>query len=106
MCIRDRLVAHLTCTVVTLEDPARRRGRTHGTSLTVNRAAAVRHRGAMTAAALDRAFVAVALADAGDVDLVADREDARLDLVADVCLGSLFNAELLEICLLYTSRCV
>ncbi len=65
----------------------------------MNRTAAVRHRGAMTAAALDRTFVAVTLADAGDVDLVADCENACLDLVADVHLSSLFNLEFLQVLL-------
>ena len=65
----------------------------------MDRAAAVGHRGAMAAAALDRAFVAVALADAGDVDLVADCENACLNLVADIHLGGLLHAELLEVLL-------
>ena len=50
----------------------------------MDRAAAVSHRDAMAAAALDRAFEAVALADAGHVDLVAGGKDAGLDFFADV----------------------
>ena len=96
---RDLLNAHLACAMMALENTAGGRGGAHRTGLTVNRAAAVGHRGAMAAAALDRAFVAVALADAGDVDLVADCENACLDLVADVHLSSLFNLEFLQVLL-------
>ena len=53
----------------------------------------------MAAAALDRAFKAVALADAGDIDLVADGKDAGLDFVADVHLGGLFHAEFFQVLL-------
>ena len=54
---------------------------------------------AVGAVALDDALVAVALADAGDVDLVADCENACLNFVADVHLGGLLHAELLEVLL-------
>ena len=65
----------------------------------MDRAAAVGHRGAMAAAALDRAFIAVALADAGDVDLVADCENAGGDDVADVLLFCLLDSEFLQMLL-------
>jgi len=85
--------------MMAFENTAGGRGGAHGTGLTMDRAAAVGHRGAMAAAALDGAFVAVALADAGDVDFVADCENACLDLVADVHLGGFLNAEFLEVLL-------
>ena len=62
----------------------------------VDRAAAVGHGGAACAVALHNALIAVAFADAGNVDLVAGSEGVRLDFVADVHVGSAVQLELLQ----------
>ena len=67
--------------------------------MTVDRAAAVGHGGTAGAIALHNALVAVALGDAGHVDLVAGSEGVSLDFVADVHFGSAVQLELLQVLL-------
>ena len=67
--------------------------------MTVDRAAAVGHGGAACAVALHNALIAVAFADAGNVDLVAGSEGVSLDFVADVHVGSAVQLELLQVLL-------
>ena len=64
--------------------------------MTVNGTAAVAGGGTALAEALHNAGVALALADAGDVDLVAFCEDVGLDHVANLKLAAVLKAELLE----------
>ena len=93
---RDLLGAHVTGADLAGKDAAGIRGGAHGAGMTVDRAAAVGHRGALGAPALDDAGVALALADAGDVDLVALFEGVSLDNVADVHLVGILEAELVQ----------
>ena len=65
----------------------------------MDRAAAVGHGGTAGAIALHNALVAMALGDAGHVDLVAGSEGVSLDLVANVHVGSALQLELLQVLL-------
>ena len=67
--------------------------------MTVDRAAAVAHRSALSAVALDGALIAVALAGAGHVHKVALFEGVSLDDVADVQLGRVLKVELAQVLL-------
>ena len=79
------------------EDAGGIRAGAHGARVTVDRTAAVAGGGTALAKALDNAGVALALAGAGDVDLVALGEDVGLDGVADFELGAVSKTELLEV---------
>ena len=74
--------------------------------MTVHRAAAVGGRGTALAEALDDAGVAVALADAGDVDLVAFLEGVGLDDIAHIDRGAVLETELFEVLLIADARLV
>lgn len=65
--------------------------------MTVDRAAAVAGRGAPGVPALHDAGVAVALADAGDIDALALFEDVSLQDVAHVQGGAVLKAELVQV---------
>ena len=65
--------------------------------MTVNRTAAVAGGGTLCAVALYNACVAVALAGAGNVDLIAGCEDVCLQNVADVELCRVFELELFKV---------
>ena len=65
--------------------------------MTVDRAAAVAGRGAPGVPALHDAGVAVALADAGDIDALALFEDVGLQDVAHVQGGAVLKAELVQV---------
>ena len=74
--------------------------------MTVHRTAAVGGRGTALAEALDDAGVAVALADAGDVDLVAFLEGVGLDDIAHIDRGAVLETELFEMLLVADARLV
>ena len=93
----DLIYAHVACADLALEDAAGVGAGAHGACVTVNRTAAVGGGGALCAVALDNAGVALALAGAGDVDLVAGCEDVCLQNVADVELCRVFELELFKV---------
>ena len=74
----------MACADLTREDTGLVGRSAHGACVTVDRAAAVGHGGTACAIALHNALVAVALGDAGNVDLVAGSEGVSLNFVADV----------------------
>ena len=118
----DSLHTVLAGADLALEDTAGVGGGAHGTSVTMDRAAAVGHTTAAGVPTLDNAGVAVTLARAGHVDKVAGLEGISLDDGAELQLGSVVKVELTQVllggnaslvqvaefrlCLLYTSRCV
>ena len=95
----DGIAAHLTGADVALEDAAGIGGGAHGAGMTMDRAAAVAHGGALCAVALDGALVAVALAGAGHIHKVTLLEGVGLDDVTDVQLGGVFQVKLAQVLL-------
>jgi len=60
--------------------------------MTVDRAAAVGRRGALCVPSLDDALIAVALGDAGHVDVIASSKGVDLDLGANLELSSIVES--------------
>src|SRR5215207_5665919 len=89
------LVAHLARTADALEDPRRRRGGADRARC-AHVVRAVADRAAREVVALDRALEALALADAGDLDLLTLLEGLDGDGLADLELAGLV-AELLDV---------
>ena len=92
-------VAHLTSADLTREDTGLMGRGAHGTSVTVDRAAAVSHVSAVSAVTLDNALIAMALGGAGYVDPLAGGEGVSSDDVADIQFSSIFQLELLQVLL-------
>ena len=65
--------------------------------MTVDRAAAVGRRGALCVPSLDDALIAVALGNAGHVDVIASSKGVDLDLGADLELSSIVKLEFLQV---------
>ncbi len=93
----DLVNAHVAGLMLARHDAGRIGARAHGARVTVDRAAAVGGGGAALAVTLDRAGIALALADAGDVDLLALGEDVGLHGVAHFQLAAVFQAEFFEV---------
>lgn len=95
----DLVNTHLACADLALEDTGGIGGGAHGTSVTMDRAAAVAGGSALCAPALDDALIAVALAGAGHVHKVALFEGVSLDDVANVQFGGVIQVELTQVLL-------
>src|SRR5690606_10210144 len=88
--------AHVTRHLLAREHATRRLALADGTRRAVRQRVAVRGIAHAEVVALDRALEALALADAGNVDLLADFEDVGLDLAAHLIVAEIAggNAEL------------
>ena len=93
----DLVNTHVASLLLARENAGRIGAGTHGTGVTVNRTAAVAGGGTALAEALDNAGVAFALADAGDVDLVALGKEVGLHHVADFQLAVVLKTELFQV---------
>ena len=91
--------AHVAGADFALEDTGGIGRGAHGTSVTMDGAAAVAGGGALCTPALDDALITVALADTGDINEVASLEGVSLHNVADVQLGSVVQVEFAQVLL-------